>query len=389
MSEKSAPSISSFDFYLPLPYRVVILINVGLFMWHLNLITCKKFKIGILNVLKISNPELTISKLIDRSRLNLLKITFLNLINYLIYYFFTSNGFDFLFLHWLPLLNILIIFLILIKNKSSIESQRLSQTIKRIIKGDIDINLRNNDILLTDTLTSYNKVLVDFFIYVSALFLGMPTLPIGSDLTKELSKSHLQIFNLDLLLANFPSFLRLKQCLKEYNQSNKQNIQHLFNAIKYSTAFLPTFSMILFKAGYLQTLNIWYFFTFINSSYSLFWDITNDWNFGFLLKLLSGKSNIKLLRNKLLYSKISYILAIIIDTQLRFIWIFRLIYVNDSTLDSSIKNFFIVLFTTEKGNFILEILEIFRRWVWVFIKIETEYIKMSSDSSFIELQNFD
>ncbi|KAG0674636.1 protein-ER retention protein [Pichia californica] len=355
-------------------------------MWHLNLLTCKKFKIGLLNVLKISNQDITLSKLIEKSRISLISVTISNAINYSIYYFFTSSGFDIIMIHWLPLISIIITFFILLKDKSSVVSQRLSQTIKRVIKGSIDVSIRNNDILLTDTFTSYNKVLVDFLIYISALILGMPTLPTGP---RELSKSHLQVFNLDLLLANFPSFLRLKQCLKEYNQSNRQNIAHLLNAIKYSTAFFPTFAMILFKNGVFKTLGCWYFFTFVNSAYSLYWDITNDWNFGFFLKFLSNKPNIKILRNKLLYAKTAYIVAILIDTQLRFIWIYRLFYVGDAVSESSTAKFFIMLFTTEKGNFILEILEIFRRWVWVFLKVETEYIKMSSESNVIELQNFD
>ncbi|GAV28893.1 hypothetical protein PMKS-002371 [Pichia membranifaciens] len=261
---------------------------------------------------------------------------------------------------------------------------------KRVIKGDIDISMRNNDILLADTFTSYNKVLVDFLVYVCALVLGMSALPSGTDLSKELSKTHLQIYNIDLLLANFPSLLRFKQCLKEYNQSGRQNIRHLLNAIKYFTAFLPTISMILFKAGYLKTRGLWVLFTFINSSYSLYWDITNDWNFGFFLKFLSDKPNVKLLRNKLLYSKEAYVLAIIIDFQLRFIWVYGLIFANPtSPSPSTAAKFFTTLFTTEMGTFLLECLEIFRRWVWVFLKIETEHVMISSVSDFIELQSFD
>lgn len=389
MSEEKNVVISAFDLYLPLPYRVVILINAGLVLWHLNLITCKHFKIGLTSVLKIPPQEVTLPGMIERSRYSLVKVTILNISSYLIYYFFTSNGMDSNLLHWLPLFSILITFLVLLQNKSSYESQRLGQTMKRVIKGNIDVSLRNNDILLTDTFTSYNKVLVDFLVYVSALILGLPTLPSGTGLSKELSKSHLQVFNIDLLLANFPSFLRLKQCLSEYNQSGKQNTQHLLNALKYSTAFFPTFSMILYKTGIFKTLSLWYFFTFINSSYSLYWDITNDWNFEFFLKFLTDKPNMKILRNKLIYSKTAYILAIIIDTQLRFIWVYRLFFVDGgSTSSGTLTSFSIMLFTTERGNFILEILEIFRRWVWVFLKIETEYVKMSSSPDFIELQTF-
>lgn len=390
MSEEAAATISAFDFYLPLPYRVVILINAGILFWHLNLLTCRNFKIGVLNVLKVSPQELTLSRLIDRSRKCLVNITLSNICNYSIYYFFASNGFELTLIDWLPLFGILTTFFILLHDKSSFESQRLLQTMKRVIKGDIDISMRNNDILLTDTFTSYNKVLVDFLVYVSALVLGMSTLPSGANLSKELSKTHLQLYNIDLLLANFPSLLRFRQCLKEYNQSGRQNIRHLLNAIKYSTTFLPTISMILFKAGYLKTRNLWVFFTFINSSYSLYWDITNDWNFGFFLKFLSDKPNVKLLRNKLLYSKEAYVLAIIIDFQLRFIWVYGLVFVDPSSPSpSTAAKFFTTMFATEMGTFVLECLEIFRRWVWVFLKIETEYVIMSSVSDFIELQSFD
>lgn len=48
-----------------------------------------------------------------------------------------------------------------------------------------------------------------------------------------------------------------------------------------------------------------------------------------------------------------------------------------------------MLFTTEMGNFMLEIFEIFRRWVWVFIKVETEYVKIVTSEEYIEMQNLD
>ena len=345
-------------------------------------------------VLKISQQELTLSKLLYRSKKRLLNVSLVNSVNYFIYLFLVANEISLTVSEWFPLFGIICTFIILLKNDPSYESARLNQTIKRVIRGDIDVSIRNNDILLTDTFTSYNKVLVDFFIYISALILGMQTLPNGSDLSKELSKNHLQFYNFDVLLANFPSFLRLKQCLKEFNLSNKQNMQHLFNAIKYSTAFLPTISIILFKSGILKSQSLWYFTTFINSSYSFYWDITNDWNFGFFSKFLSSKSNVKILRNKLLYNKPVYYLAIIIDFQLRFLWFYKLVYLTSSSPSkpeniNSFANFITILFTTEFGNFLLEILEIFRRWVWVFLKVETEYIKLVSSTDFIEMQSFD
>lgn len=380
--------INSFDLYFPLPYRVVLLVNCGLLLWHLNLLTCNKFKIDVMMVLKISPQELTLSKLISKSWDCLVNVTIINFAGYIIYHFFISNGFESTLIDWLPLFSIIFTFAMLLKTGSTFESKRLSKTMRRVIKGEIDISIRNNDILLTDTFTSYNKVLVDFLVYLTALFLGMQALPSGQNLSKELSKTHLQLYNIDLLLANFPSFLRFKQCLQEFNQSGRKNRQHLYNAIKYSTSFFPTISLICFKAGIFQTQSIWFFTTFINSSYSFFWDITNDWNFGFFSKFLNDKPNSNVLRSRLIYNKSAYILAIVIDFQLRFLWVYKLFFVNNNS-SGVFSSFFVMLFTTELGNFLLEILEIFRRWVWVFLKIETEYVKMISTDSMVELHSFD
>lgn len=387
MSEANS-QLNLFDVYLPLPFRVVLLINVGIFLWHLNLLTCQKYDINILLVLKISPTEITLKNLISNSRKRLLNVTFSTFTGYAAYVFIIITRIEIVSLEWLPLLCILAAFAILIRSNSSKDSSRLVETIKRVICGNIDVNLRNNDILLTDTFTSYNKVLVDFLVYVSALLLGIQSLPTGTNLSKELTKSHLQVYNIDLILANFPSFLRLKQCLFEYHKSNRRNLTHLLNAIKYSTAFLPTISMILFKNGIVKRQTLWYFAMFINSTYSFYWDISNDWNFGFFTNFLKSRSNTVYLRNKLIYSKTVYIIAIVIDFSFRYIWVLKMIYLNSSST-SSLKNFSVMLFTTEMGNFMLEIFEIFRRWVWVFIKVETEYVKIVTSEEYIEMQNLD
>lgn len=127
---------------------------------------------------------------------------------------------------------------------------------------------------------------------------------------------------------------------------------------------------------------------FINSTYSFYWDISNDWNFGFFTNFLKSRSNTVYLRNKLIYSKTVYIIAIVIDFSFRYIWVLKMIYLNSSST-SSLKNFSVMLFTTEMGNFMLEIFEIFRRWVWVFIKVETEYVKIVTSEEYIEMQNLD
>lgn len=383
-----------FLLYLPLPYRVLALFNLGFSMWYLNLLAFKTFQIDILTVLKIPHQDINIKQLVANTRSTLIQISVCNFVNYITYVFFMVNNINFQMLKWFPLLGVIFtVFIIFNPNyltdeSKSTESIRLKSTFSRIIVGNIDTPLRNNDILFTDTLTSYNKVFVDFLVYISGLFLGLDVLP-NPEIKNELSKSHIEIYNLDLLLANFPSALRLKQCLSEYHESKGQNKTHLLNAIKYSTSFLPTFCMILKRAGYLQTDVAWYFSSLINSSYSFYWDISNDWNFGFFHKHIMG-SELPALRKKMIYDIKFYYFAIFVDFQLRFIWLYKLHFLGSSTTLNStslISNFFLLLFTTEAGHFTVEILELVRRWVWVFVKVEVEHLKMKNTGEDIELQN--
>lgn len=101
-------------------------------------------------------------------------------------------------------------------------------------------------------------------------------------------------------------------------------------------------------------------FVFINSMYSFWWDISMDWN---LIDFSTNKRNTTpsiQLRNQLYFPTICYILAMIFDFLLRITWSLKLsshIYIRQ--MDASI--------------FLL--LEIFRRWVWVIFRMETEWVK--------------
>ncbi|GMF10273.1 unnamed protein product [[Candida] boidinii] len=84
-----------------------------------------------------------------------------------------------------------------------------------------------------------------------------------------------------------------------------------------------------------------------------------------------------------------YYFAILIDFCLRFIWISRIL-IQQGEFQYSNSPFIVFvlgnLYSLEFGYFTLEFLEIIRRWVWVFIKLETEYIKLIFTVEDIELQ---
>ncbi|KAG7883931.1 hypothetical protein KL938_002516 [Ogataea parapolymorpha] len=381
------PAAVSFgELALPLPYKCLLLVTAGVWLWYLNLRVCYACKIDTLQVLKLSGTD---NYRLVRASLNVAyKISFMNLLNYSIYLLFVSNERYFTGLEYLPLLAILVTFGTLMwpLGTQSPERKRFVETVRRICVGNIDIPHRNNDILLADTFTSYTKVLVDFLVYVTALALGYQTLP-SPNIKQELTKDHLKIYNLDILLSMYPSLIRLKQCLHEYEQSRRRNKQHLMNAIKYSSAFLPLFANILIRSN-MAGLGIWYLAVFINSSYTFFWDVHYDWNFELFMRFLSNKRGLPLLRHKLVYTSTFYYLAIFIDLQLRFIWVYRLLYPDllSGEQYSFVATILSSLYVNETGNFVLEMLEIFRRWVWVFLKIETEYLKSATELD-LELQS--
>jgi hypothetical protein len=119
---------------------------------------------------------------------------------------------------------------------------RFLTTLKRISVGGIAEaqDGKFGDILLADALTSYAKVLADFYVSFCMFFsrrssTGRPDRNCGGS------------YIVPLILA-IPSLIRLRQCLIEYGRTqrasrkldgfgNGQAGTHLANAVKYSTAF--------------------------------------------------------------------------------------------------------------------------------------------------------
>lgn len=102
--------------------------------------------------------------------------------------------------------------------------------------------------------------------------------------------------------------------------------------------------------------------TIINSAYSFWWDVTKDWDFTFLT---GSRDNPEypygLRRHRYFSSDRLYYSVILIDLVLRFSWV------------SKFVPGLLWLTERESGLFVLMFLEVARRWMWVFFRVEAEW----------------
>lgn len=259
---------------------------------------------------------------------------------------------------------------------------------------------------------------------------------------------------LTYMCFSIPFFLRFRQCLIEYNLPTNESQKPLFNAFKYATSFPVIFLSAaqrivvsdlvkergervanepwhgehpLFRLWYLSNhfQNREYFFTHkytyvplnfyrllaavVNSLYSFWWDVTNDWGLELLQvevhgserqpprplvlpRLYSGTPLINRLslnssrpenhhvyptnnnpkhhrqscvglRPILLYPRAIYPILIFVNLVLRMTWSIKLSTHVDAMRVGSV------------GFFWLEVAELVRRWLWVFLRVEWETLK--------------
>lgn len=267
---------------------------------------------------------------------------------------------------------------------------RTLATLKRISIGGLAEaqDGKFGDILLADALTSYAKVLGDLFISLCMFFssdhssTGPPNRNCGG------------VFWVPFVIA-VPYLIRLRQCLIEYFRVRNANKRtgtisqatgwggvHLANALKYSTAFPVIILSAMqrspqpskFGMSEATLFRLWLGAVFINSGYSFYWDVARDWD----LTLLSSKAEREnpehpwgLRRHRYFHANEFYYAAIAVDAMLRCTWSFKLSPHLDHFND------------LEGGIFLMEALEVLRRWIWIFFRVETEWGEYLSISSFI------
>ncbi|CAH1786705.1 unnamed protein product [Owenia fusiformis] len=169
------------------------------------------------------------------------------------------------------------------------------------------------------------------------------------------------------IFACLPAWFRFAQCLRRYRDT-KLVFPHIVNAGKYSTTFFVVLFSTLNK--YYKGIHgeetiqnnaffyLWIASAIISTCYTFIWDIKMDWG---LFDKNAGEN--RFLREEIVYAyKAYYYFAIVEDFIIRFSWT--------------------VVVTVGEGEYIhgeilktiLACLEVFRRFIWNFFRLENEHL---------------
>lgn len=401
----------AFNFVVPLPFRVVLLVQLGIHLWYSLVWYCYKIhKINVLALLNLSyspykyslsdhtsesaNAELATSSEADSGENQLLlngiyskikKTLFSNLTGLLSFWTFRLIFHDYPFLVnivecILPLVLLGYTLTRFFENGETMGQSRMHSTMKRILLGNINsATMRTNDILISDTLTSYSRVFNDFGACIWLL--------VGS------TSSNYNV-ELEALLLAFPGLIRIRQCWYEYRLTKQK--QHFFNLVKYSAGLGPIIVNLLIKvkmaqmseevdvSSELNSLNKWWYVcATISSAYLFIWDVRMDWGFGLFEPLFMTGTDFTPLRapNMLVYNNIvAYYSVIVIDFVLRFLWVFKIFVIKETEVElglgNQVGNFLFGYDYTLFGFVLVEVLELLRRWLWCFLKLESDLVKL-------------
>jgi hypothetical protein len=285
--------------------------------------------------------------------------------------------YDFLPLSYLWFL--LLTFLLPLRRFSHSGRRRFLATLRRVSIGGLaqPHDGKFGDILLADVLTSYGKIIADFFVALCMYFQH------NGSATSRPDRGCGGQYLVPLIIA-IPSLIRFRQCLIEYfrvraNPSLSSGFggQHLANAAKYASAF-PVIILSALQRNLSHnhvTLGVteatlyrlWLFAVAFNSFYSFYWDVAKDWDLTLFSSTSQPQSFPYGLRPRLYFSSPNlYYVVIVLDLLLRCTWSLKLSPHLDHFADF------------ESGIFLMEFLEVGRRWMWIFFRVETEWVRTTT-----------
>lgn len=400
---KDALAIPGFPAHLPLPYRVPLIIAFGTFLFGTNITLLLRAGIDVEGLFYPSSSTNPSSP--RRSDALARPVYGVAVILWALSAFFTTS-FGFLTMGTissaleykaLPVLLFLSFLGVLFSpvRLYALERYRFIKVLRRILLGGIDTTGRFLDIIIADVLTSYAKVFGD-------LVMILCLMTCSTDLGYPSAKNQCSRSIFVPIAIAFPYAIRLRQCLIEYRRTGTRS--HLANALKYCTAFpviLASAVQLGRSGGEVGTPNtgfvsdsrlygLWIVACITNSLYSFWWDVTKDWDLTLFKKspksrLTASDSSLELrspdiphygLRHNLTFSPTIYYAAIVLDLLLRMLWSVKL-----SPHLHSLAEY-------ESGVFTMECLEVLRRWMWIFLRVECEHHRVHSSEGSIALTEF-
>ncbi|XP_026438857.1 phosphate transporter PHO1 homolog 3-like [Papaver somniferum] len=159
-----------------------------------------------------------------------------------------------------------------------------------------------------------------------------------------------------IALTAFPFWLRALQCFRRYFEE-KNGMQGI-NGFKYLSIVLSVSMVTAYSKRHTMGLYVMAWISAISAAIvSIYWDIVFDWG------LLQKNSKNPWLRDKLLVPhKSVYFGIMIMDVLLRFVWL------------QTVLNIQVSFLYKEAMVVVVACLEIFRRGVWNFFRIENEHL---------------
>ncbi|KAK3341190.1 EXS family-domain-containing protein [Lasiosphaeria hispida] len=380
------PQLDSFSLTFPLPYRVAFIIILAVWGWGLNLHFLHIRRIDVPSLIRYPGRSSANQPPHHHSTYRL--ATFLSAtssLSIVVFWLFSRRDpqrvIDY---DWIPMTNLLVLaglFAIPLRSLSVSHSGRgrLMRALRRVSIGGLAEakDGKFGDILLADVLTSYARIFADLFVCV-CMFLTR-----NGSATDRPDRGCGGVVMVPLIMA-VPSAIRLRQCLIEYvrvrQSPYKESVgwggQHLANAAKYSTAFpvIVLGSLLRNLSGEDRAVATglyrgWVAACLLNSLYSFYWDVAKDWDLTLFSESRERESPdhpFGLRRRLLVHKPVVYYVVIASDLVLRCTWMLKL----NTRLDR-ITDF-------EGSIFLIQFLEVFRRWVWIFFRVETEWIRSGS-----------
>ncbi|GAB2233831.1 hypothetical protein Droror1_Dr00003060 [Drosera rotundifolia] len=177
------------------------------------------------------------------------------------------------------------------------------------------------------------------------------------------------------LVLVLPYIFRLFQCLRQFKDTGEKS--SVLNALKYSTAvpviFLSALKYHVFPDRWTNIYRpLWLLSSLLNSMYSFYWDVNRDWDLSCFTRIFKfGRPNIC---SYLIHGR-QWVLFWVFGSNLilRCTWTYK--------LSAHLRHNYLTVFT-------ITALEIFRRFQWIFFRVENEWNKMSSKSS-VQLSSID
>ncbi|KAK0618520.1 EXS-domain-containing protein [Bombardia bombarda] len=380
------PRLDSLSLAFPLPYRVAVIIVLAVWGWGFNLHFLHARNIDVPSLIRY--PGRSSSTQLRHHQSTYRLATFLSLtttFSIVVFWMFTRRDpqrvIDY---DWMPMTNLLVLaalFIVPLKRLSVSHTgrSRLLWTLRRVSIGGLAEakDGKFGDVLLADVLTSYAKVLGDLFVCL-CMFLTR-----NGSATNRPDRRCGGAVIVPLIMA-VPSMIRLRQCLIEYLRVRRSPFkesagwggQHVANAIKYSTAFpVITLSALMRnvsggnQAAATSLYRAWLVACLVNSLYSFYWDVAKDWDLTLFANARERNAPdhpFGLRRRLLIHRPGVYYAVIVIDLLLRCTWSLKLSPHLDHVSDF------------ESSIFLIQFLEVFRRWVWIFFRVEAEWIRNTS-----------